>query len=174
MLSKPVLRVSTDRSLKPKQHPTCGGPEDWLTDDIFELKGLHACSFDFFWDWKRGTISKEIWEKRIVESSYTPWPQTDIKTIQQALYDCDGQNYITNLAQLANKIGCRLVYHLFKDSDWYNTPTSILRVELNTDGSISTIIQQSLADLMENIRSLSGGPVQLGEKGLFLSTSYLA
>ena len=173
MLKKPFLALTTDRSKRAARHPFSGAPEEWFDNAILKQYSLFGISFDFFVKWKYNTISNEFWVKRIVKMGYTPWPITNNEILQQAIYDCDGEEYVKILACFAAKYHVTLKYFLFKESNCWNTDMEIVSVCFDHNGEISLVNHIKVSDLMANIKGLSGGPISMGKKGLIYSTSTL-
>ena len=130
-------------------------------------------SFDFFVNWNNNTISNEFWVKRIVKTEYTPWPIIDKGILQQKIYDCDGIEYVKVLSRFASKYNVILKYQLFKESNSWNDEMTIISVVFNNNGDVSHVVNKRISDLKEDIKSLSGGPISIGKKGLIYSTSTL-
>lgn len=173
MLKKPYLALTTDRSKRAARHPFSGAPEEWFDNVILKQYSLFGISFDFFVNWRLNTISNEFWVKRIVKTDYTPWPITNKEILQQAIYDCDGEEYVKILSRFAAKYHVTLKYFLFKESNCWNTNMEIVSVCFDHNGEISLVNHIKVSHLMANIKRLSGGPIIIGKKGLFYSTSTL-
>jgi hypothetical protein len=173
MLVKPYLALTTDRSKLSKRHPFSGAPEDWLINAILKQRSLFGVSFDFFVNWNNNVVSNEFWVKRIVKTEYAPWPITDKGILQQKIYDCDSMEYVKVLSRFASKYNVILKYQLFKESNSWNDDMTIISVVFNNNGEVSHVINKRISDLKEDIKSLSGGPISIGKKGLIYSTSTL-
>lgn len=174
MLMKPILTKSTDRSILPKRHPILGVADEWFNDELLsvysysELQGI-----DFFVNWKTRELSNEFWIKRIIPDNFI-LKNTRSEYVQSLIYESDGEEKV----KLASKFfGGKLRYKLFRESEnWdktdnYSTP--ILDVMMNIKGEVQQVERITLEKLKQDIRDLSGGPVKIGGKGLFYSTSTL-
>lgn len=174
MLQKPILVKSTNRNVLAKRHPEVGVADDWFTNQIlneFSYYGLQG--IDFFVNWQTREISNEFWIKRIIPSDFT-MESTRKKYVQDLIYECDGEDEVKLAGMFFNG---KLKYKLFRESnDWknhHNNPTPILDVTIDSNGEVESVVKTSLETLEINIRELSGGPVSVGSKGLFYSSSTL-
>ena len=173
MLQKPFLARSDDRRVLPKTHPYAGAPEDWFSDAALDGTGLFGISFDFFVNWRTGALSPELWIKRIVAPAFQPWPCGDAAVWQQLLEQCDGAEPLRRLGAFAQRRGLRMTCQLFKESSQWTKQMPLVSAALDADGQVRRADVKPLSDLMAEIRALSGGPVQIGRKGLLYSTSTL-
>lgn len=173
MISKPVPSSCSNRKVLPDEHDIVRGPETWLTDDLLNQYQLKQIAFDFFVNWSNNTISPEFWVKRVADSE----PIT-LESVQQKIYECDGQEYVFNLASFLNG---NLKYKIMREStDWvsYNKnhelrPKPILDVLINKNGEVKEIKKVDLKTHMEQIRTLSGGSTMIGPKGLKFANTTL-
>ena len=114
-----------------------------------------------------GSISKELWIKRVVDTSFKPWPLTSTLEISNAIYQCDGEEKVRQFCRFANRYKLSCHYFLFIDSrDWQNSPESIIEVKFDKSGSVVDHQEIELPILKKRIRQLAGGPVKIGDKGL--------
>lgn len=174
MLNKPVLARCDNRSVLVKQNPKAGAPEDWFTESLLSQQGYVGISFDFFVNWRNYGLTREIWIKRVVSSRYQPWPEHDVIAVQRAIEKCDGTAIFTELAQFTLRYGLTLRYQLFKESpDWARQPAPIVTATIDHTGRIAAVTGTPLSELMRQIQLLSGGPVNVGAKGLIYGTTTL-
>lgn len=173
MLCKPYLARSDNRWIQPKAHPFSGGPEDWFSDVALSHTGLQGISFDFFINWTTGMLSPAFWIKRIVKQDFQPWPTPDAALWQRLLEQCDGPEYLQRLAAFAHRYGVSLTCQLFKDSYHWVDQMPLVSARLDADGGVLQAQIKTVSALKVEIRALSGGPVQIGSKGLIYSTSTL-
>lgn len=173
MLTKPVLARCIDRSILAKQHPTAGGPDDWLSEKVLARSGLRGLYFDYFVNWNKNAISRELWIKRILNNEHDPWPDYNKDRIQKLIDDCDGIEFRKSLAKFATKYSFKLRFQIFKDTYKWDDKSFIISASINKIGDIDSISRVSLDELMGSIKTLSGGPVSVGSKGLYFGTSYL-
>ena len=103
MLKKPVLAKCDNRSIEAKKHPFSGEPEEWLADNFLEAYGIIGLSFDFFVNWKEGSIPNQLWIKRIVDDSFNPWPIQQDELVQSEIYKCDGEKKLKQLCNFADR-----------------------------------------------------------------------
>lgn len=173
MLCRPYLARSDNRWIRPKAHPFAGAPEDWFSDAALAGTGLQGISFDFFINWSTGALSPDFWIKRIVKQDFQPWPTADRVLWQRLLDQCDGPVYLQRLAAFAHRYGASLTCQLFKDSYHWVDQIPLVSARLDADGSVLQAQVKTVSSLKVEIRALSGGPVQIGSKGLLYSTSTL-
>ena len=175
MLHKPTLAFCNNRA-PALTHPCSGEPDEWLADTYLEPHGLVGLTFDFFVNWRTRSVSKnsrELWIKRIVEPSFEPWPIERWRDIPSKISQCDGGEKVKQLCEFADKYGMSCHYFLFKESrDWENSPSPIIEVKLDENGSVVGATKVDLHKLMDRIQQLSGGHVPVG-KGLTLGLSTL-
>ena len=174
MLHKPKLAFCNDRSRPAQTHPFTGEPDEWLADTYLEPQGFMGLTFDFFVNWKTRSSSNELWIKRIVDTSFEPWPITRWRSIPGEIYRCDGEEKVKQLCGFANRYGMSCHYFLFKESaDFGILPVPIVEVKLDENGSVVGAKKIELSKLMDRIRQLAGGPVPIGNKGLILGLTTL-
>ena len=173
LLCRPYLARSDNRWIRPKAHPSAGAPEDWFSDVALAGTGLQGISFDFFINWSTGALSPSFWIKRIVKQDFQPWPAADSALWQRLLEQCDGTAYVQRLSAFAHRCGASLTCQLFKDSYHWVDQMPLVSARLDADGSVSQAQIKTVSALKVEIRALSGGPVQIGSKGLIYSTSTL-
>ena len=174
MFHKPTLAYCNNR-VPASTHPRSGEPDEWLADTYLELHGLAGFTFDFFVNWRTRSVSnsRELWIKRIVEPSFEPWPIERWRDIPSKISQCDGEEKVKQLCEFADRYGMSCHYFLFKESrDWKNSPSPIIEVKLDENGSVVGATKVDLHKLMDRIRQLSGGRVPVG-KGLTLGLSTL-
>ncbi len=172
MLERPILAKCSDRSQRAPSS-TRGGPEEWFCGDILRSKGLKAVSFDFFIDWRTRAVSNEIWIKRII-SANTQKRNVKMRFIQEQLDRLEGEEFRKNLVYFACRYGLTPQLLLWRESDdWNNEPNKILKLSFDDKANLSGYQLLDLKQLKTEIKCLSGGPIQLGSKGLFYGTSSL-
>ena len=158
MLSKPVLARCDNRSRQARKHPSSGDPEEWLADSYLSSYGLLGLSFDFFVHWKTGSIPNELWIKRIVNDSVTPWPMKHAGNVPAEIYQCDGEEKVRQLCRFANTHNFTCHYFLFKESLFFNRTEYSVEVRLNEKGDVVHIKKVKLSDLKDRIREIRGRP----------------
>ena len=171
LLRHPTLALCSDRSQKPKEHPTSGPPESWLNTERLGALGLEAFAFDFFVNWSSETISCELWIKRLVDESIAA-PKVD--DVPSGIYNCDGKPRIERLCGFAAAFGFTVHYFTFRDhTDWQYQPRPIVETVFRSDGAIASNNTVTIDDVRKRIQLLSGGPVRVGAKGLIYGLTSL-
>ncbi|MCD2424385.1 hypothetical protein LQ567_16515 [Niabella pedocola] len=177
MLSKPELSKCSDRQSMPKKHPTGGSPEEWFRNEQLSENNLLGISFDFFINWSATpfSLTPEIWIKRILE---TPYEYSDVlDNLQNIMATEFGLQYLTRLRDFSSLHLLTTRFIIFRDDyDWKNQTSSILIITL-TSNNLSDLQYNaeiiSIADFKKLIQQHSGGPIQIGSKGLIYGTSNL-
>ncbi len=173
MFQKPLLARCDNRGVKAKTNPLSGEPVEWFAPQALSKLDLRSLSFDFFVDWVKLVISSEIWIKRIVLPSQS-WPILDADILYKELVSFDSAQMLADLSHISVRYGLKARFYLFKEStDWEKSPSVILMCTLGESGKIESVEEVILLELKRKIQSLSGGPVQLGSKGLIYGTSTL-
>lgn len=172
MLLKPKHAKCNDREELSKRHKVAGDAEEWFSRELLNKYGLSGVNFDFFVNWTFENVSNEFWVKRNVSEDEIS--SIKVEVIQDLIYSCDSQEFVKDLASLANG---SLKYKLFRESvDWENQKDDqfpILSVDIDVTGRVSAVRRENLNVLMEQIKDLSGGPVRVGKKGLTYSYTNL-
>ena len=166
MLHKPILARCDDRTRQARKHPN-GEPEEWLADTYLAPHGLGALTFDFFVNWSTGSIPSQLWIKRIVEESLTPWPMEHAGNVPTEIYRCDGEDKVRQLCRFADRHNFTCHYFLFKESRYWGTrPEPIVEVQFDGNGTVVRILRVELSILRDRIRGLREGQASIGSKGL--------
>ncbi|CAN5820608.1 hypothetical protein BH10BAC2_BH10BAC2_27230 [soil metagenome] len=177
MLTKPYLAKCADRNSMPKSHPTSGSPEEWLSNSMLSQINLTGISFDFFVDWNANpnAITPVIWIKRILLSQFSY--QQLIQNLDEIIILEFGINYLNLLDAFARNNQFTVQFVIFRDDlDWAQNTSEILFVNLvNANANIISFTTNLISiDIVKNlIRQHSGGPIQIGAKGLIYGTSNL-
>lgn len=164
----PVLASCANRSQLALANTAIGNPEDWFP-------WTEGVSFDFFIDWQNDTLDREVWLKRPVN--------TEVVNNVSALTDAQVEAMLKEdakfprLVDFAGKNGLTAAAMIFDDSqNWASPNASLIKATwpANTETMYGlTIERMTLSDLQAIIRQKSGGPVQIGSKGLMYGTSRL-
>lgn len=171
-LSKPVLARCDNRNLYARKHPSSGDPEDWLADTYLKSYGLIGLTFDFFVNWDEGSVPNELWIKRIVNEDYTPWPMEHGGDVQNAIYQCDGEEKVRQLCRFADRHDLTCHYLLFKESSNFGVrPEPIVEVEYDGNGNVAHIRNVQLPNLIDRIQKLRGGPFYTNKRLIYGRTS---
>lgn len=177
MLAKPILAKCSDRALLPKSHPTTGSPEIWLSNSILVKNQLFGISFDFFVDWSNNppVLMPTIWIKRILLNNHSY--QDIINDIENVIQKEFTEEYLERLTSFSIRYKLSVQLVIFQDDyDWSNEESNILLVTLERNDPKKIDYKHSLytiANFKKEIQTNSGGPVQVGAKGLIYGTSRL-
>lgn len=177
MLIKPFLAKCGDRTSLPKAHLTSGAPEEWFSNEILAPHGFFGLTFDFFVDWSARPVCLRpvVWVKRILAPPHT-YPQF-IEDLQANLLAEFSAAYLKRLVSFAksHQLDAQLI--IFRDDfDWKAETTELLLVYVSERDSGNFCFDPfilTLKQLKQRIQLYSGGPVQMGSKGLFYGTSNL-
>ncbi|WP_066057268.1 hypothetical protein [Robertmurraya korlensis] len=172
-VSKPISCKCSYRLQQAPVHPTTTDAEEWFQKEYLP-EGYYGLNFDFFVDWTKDELSKEIWIKRTVNKDQTTtWPTDDTKILQDALDNCEGREYLSNLGSFASARGLILKYQIFKDSpNWSKYPSNILTSVINENGEVTGVTKNSISDIKNDIVRLSGKKMYV-RKGLRYGTTSL-
>lgn len=171
VLTRPKLARCDNRYQLAKVNPQVGEPERWLTPQVLGAFGYVGISFDFFVNWSTLRCADEVWIKRISSIDTAQLDRAGAEYIKQAAASMGDDLYAIH--DFAHSYGLLAFYRIFRDSvDWASVPEAILRAEI-TDTGLGHLKLQSLQEVMDAIRLLSGGPVTMGYKGLMYGTSTL-
>ena len=180
MLTKPELALCENRTTKPKSNDTTGAPDDWFDNSILSAENLAGISFDFFvnWSFNPGTITPFAWIKRILPKAPTEYIKEGLiegELLIAEIIETEGANTLELQAQFCSKHGLTLQYLLFRDINWSSNPEIIFLTTVGySNGQLMYSIEEiTLAQLMDRIQTYSGGPVNIGNKGLMYGTSTL-
>lgn len=177
MLTKPFLAKCCDRNSLPKLHPTSGSPEDWFSNEILATHNLSGISFDFFVNWHLNppSITPIIWVKRILSPDYNY--QKVIENVDNTFVKEFGEKQLKVFESFAKNNHLKIQFIIFNDElDWSNADSDILVIDFKIVDNGQFIFGHSLITIDEfknKIRNYSGGPVQIGAKGLIYGTSNL-
>ncbi len=173
MIYTAYLARCDDRGNMPKTNPQAGTPEQWLDNDILQTFSVNGLSFDFFINWTTNNMSPEIWFKVI----YSPGGEYTRDQFINDITNCCSRSYFYNLCEFAQKIGIDFYFILFDDTQNWNDDSSFLyKIKLSTADTgytISPLNRLTINEFKQNIITLSGGPIQIGQKGLIYGTSRL-
>lgn len=141
-----------------------------------QAQGLHAISFDFFIDWSSNRLQRVVWLKRATAPSLRlaqAGPETAEFQVARAL---EHDTKFDRLAGFCRVNRLDLSAMVFDDQqDWASDRAWLVQARPAASGSGAQIASAvlSVAELKAEIIRLSGGPVQIGSKGLFYGTSCL-
>lgn len=173
MIHTAYLARCDNRKSMPQTNPQAGAPEQWLDNNILRTMNLNGFSFDFFIDWANNTFTPEIWFKVI----YTQGGECTIEQFIQDITDCCSWQYFYNLYEFSQRIGSDFYFILFNDEqNWSDNNSFLYKVKLtrnNNNYTIDSFNRLTINDFKQNIINLSGGPIQIGSKGLMYGTSRL-
>lgn len=169
--SPPVLAKCTDRNVRSLEHPQLGGPDIWL-GELQKTLSNHICaSFDFFVDWSCDPIrvAHELWFKFPVQSQKS-LRSIDSEIMLRVLRE--NRNFV-DLAKICNGMDLKARAVLFIDNSDFNDDTDVVFFDYDGDTGEAKFEFSNLKKLKERIKTLSGGPVRIGAKGLMFGTTKL-
>lgn len=172
ILNKPILAKCNDRTKLAKLHPTSGEPQDWLGESLISSYNLISLSFDFFINWNKNTVAREIWVKRIVDYKYNPWPNNDKELLYNAICNIEGENYIKSIKLFSEIYDFSCHYMLFKEAtNWSKNNKEV--VDVNVTSLESAIGILNVNEIQQRIEAMRGRSVPIGPGGLTYGTSTL-
>jgi hypothetical protein len=131
---------------------------------------LYSLSFDFFIDWKLTMFnSKDIWIKRICVEG-TSWPEDDPVLIQQWIKELDGEDLLNNLGNFRKNFSIIPRFLIFPDISSPEIVVATVSIEGEIEREVLTV---SVNQIKNTIKDRSGGPLWIGEKGLYFGSSML-
>lgn len=161
----PILALCNDRTKTAKKNPTIDEPQSYLNNNLLEPLGLIGLNFDFFIDWNNNTLSREIW----VKLPYRGAKGTNDEIIQLLRQ----QSKFVDLVRFAQANNLSVSGFIFDDEqDWSKNESELTLAHWNQQTKL-TLSVISIEDLKEKIKTLSGGSVSIGSKGLIYGTSRL-
>lgn len=179
--------IPTEKSFKDriiKTNPLFGDPLSWFDNSLLETQNLNKIQFDYFINWRNKTLQHEVWLKRLYKV-HTSEKQTREafapNILIQKISACDSPYFNTqNSINFLCSNGFSPKYMIIKDlnhpdefkvnnQEIRNTVVTVLPVSINGIGNPQHLNLESLKD---NIRTLSGGPLD-NDKQLYISTSAL-
>lgn len=179
MLKRPRLAKCGDAREVVKGNKTQTLIDHMLSDQNLNEINLISVSFDFFVNWDVYSINLEIWIKRILDIPLPNINDISKSDLVSQIKVLDGIPFVWSLLILNQKYNMQIKYKLYEDKseelfnvDKANKENVLLELELDYLGN-SKLKHQNIEDLSTQIRSLSGGPMKIGEKGLTYSTSTL-
>ena len=177
MLSKTFLAKCADRSQMPKAHPSGITPDSWFANEVLIPNGLFGISFDFFVNWSSVPVSitPTIWIKRLVNDGHSYHDVTnDLDRVMNAEF---GVKYLNRLTDFAIGHQLHLQFLLFKDqANWAKEDSTVLMITVCKDEHDQlhfSHTEVTIVEFKKIIQRNSGGPVQMGTKGLIYGTSCL-
>jgi hypothetical protein len=177
MLSKPFLARCNDRASMPKVHPKSATPEEWYSNDILISNDLFGISFDFFVNWsaKPPSITPVIWVKRILDPAHNY--QDAIEHMIQIMEDEFGAEYLNRLSDFASNYGLQVQFIIYRDDfNWDKDESQILMVTFSKNEAGNIVFTPEIVSIVQFkaiIQQHSGGPINIGQKGLMYGTSNL-
>jgi hypothetical protein len=173
MIKKVYPAKCNNRNILPKVNPISESPEEWLSQDILDNYKINGFTFDFFINWRTINVSSEVWLKMLLpeNTSYDFFKENLIKSLD----DFWSKVYLYNMYSFTKLLNLKLYFIIFDDSqNWADDTSIIYKIEVKKKESFSLKIHKyNILAFKNNIRELSGGPVQIGKKGLIYGTSNL-
>ncbi len=172
---EPTLALCTDRSRLAQENSVIGGPDNWLTDNVLNQFGAIGVGFDFFINWNTTGLDRNIWIKRPINTglikSIDSMPDDQIAEILRA------DSKFTNLVRFSSANNLTTSAIIFDDSqNWHAESASAIHAFWPRDATLRhglVIDRIRRSDIETLIREKSGGPVNIGSKGLIYGTSCL-
>lgn len=177
MLVRPILARCSDRTQHPQHHPTSGSPEDWLREEHLVERKFFGLSFDFFVNWtsKPIILTPTIWIKRILGEKYSY--QNVIDDLEPSIRAEFNDDYLDRLTSFAHKHSLIVKIIIFRDdNNWADAASELLIISIKQEHAGHIEFNHSLlsiSDFKYEIQANSGGPIQVGAKGLIYGTSRL-
>lgn len=166
-----MLARCDNRAAAAREHASSGRPDDWLAPSYLNPLGVKSVAFDFFVNWTTLAVSREVWTKRILVGENNP---IDVNTTYEAIKHCDGSHKLNALVSFGRANQCKISVFLLRESaHWLNAPPPIFELVIPHDGSNPVLRNPPLTEVMDRIRFLSGGPVRIGNKGLYYANTTL-
>lgn len=167
----PVLAKCDDRGVFSPENPIIGGPDDWISE-LRRISNEHiSVSFDFFADWssKPVCVVDEFWFKFPVKciSDFSLLEDDVLRDVLRKSTD------FVALAKLCKAIGVEARAILFDAQTKYCDETPIVIFSYNGADGSSLFEIINIRTLKKKIRTLSGGPITIGAKGLIFGTTRL-
>lgn len=169
MLSNPQLANCNNRSSLPKTNPKYGEPTDWFSNRIINQYGYSGLSFDFFVDWNDISLTTNIvWYKLITKKA-----GFKVSTISDEIIKFVGEDCLRNYLKFLVKHRLILRFLIIPDDQDFSDDKSIVGF-VEYDSALQPDIRiVDLAGLKDEIKTKSGGVVNIGDKGLIYGTSCL-
>ncbi|CAH6828293.1 hypothetical protein [Vibrio mediterranei] len=168
-----ILSRCSDRSIKARTNTLSGGPEDWFTEVHLSQLGIQSISFDFFVNWQRNVFMRTIWFKRFIDINTRSLIQRDDwqESLITRLIEHEGPSQLSNLFNFCCSQEIFADFLVFNERFWNeNDPIIYARLTSPTSFDVKAI---SLNQLKLKISHGTGRPFNIGQKGLFYSTSNL-
>lgn len=173
ILIKPKLARCDNRKVLAKQHPYAGSPEDWFGNNLLRDSSFYGISFDFFVNWSNGTISHEVWDKRVIDSSVNNWLSLDKAFLYNEIRRLEGNDVVEGKVEFLIKNNLMLNYFLFKEKKSWRKTDEIIKIKMGVDENSTELTTVTIAELQILIQKLSGGGFNIGRKGLIYGNTTL-
>lgn len=176
MLLFPFLAKCTDRKDLPQLHPTSGSPENWFAEKILARHNYLSLSFDFFVNWSENpsVITPVIWIKKVLDPAYD---YTDIiDNLSDILSYHFGTVYLDLLDSFRKRYSLAVQIIICRDDIQWGDDSEIFIVTFlgkTRQGMTYKSDCLKIRDFKKIIQKHSGGPVQIGAKGLMYGTTNL-
>lgn len=177
MLQNTKLAKCSDRTKYSKINNKYGDPSEWFSNEKLSEYQLSSISFDFFVDWSKNPpiITPIFWIKKILTDkfSYADFLNDLHNNIEKSFTNTE----LSIFKSILTIYKCKIQLVIFNDEqDWKNSNSQIILVDIKTTHENNLKYSSSIIkikDLMNLIKTYSGGEVKIGGKGLIYGTSKL-
>lgn len=172
---KPALALCSDRTRLAKENPKISGPDFWMPIVASKTENLCSVSFDYFINWKNLRLDREFWLKCPISTSVIPnWKDLDDNEISTLLRRHEPFRALVSFSGANNASASAII---FDDSqDWSSSDSELIVAHWpknENTGKDLTVSRINIENIKDAIRSKSGGPIKIGQKGLVYGTSRL-
>ncbi|TBO42246.1 hypothetical protein [Pedobacter kyonggii] len=173
MLNDPKLALCANRNILPKNNEISGSPEEWFSNDLLSAQKILGMNLDFFVNWSStpNELTPVIWIKQVLSPNVRY--QDFLVDPKAQLVARFGRVYLQSLSKFTNTCGLEASFVIIDDEqDWTSDTSEICLVKLiGTDDFTPQLI--TIGIFKGLIKQYSGGPVNIGKKGLIYGTTNL-
>lgn len=172
---KPILALCSDRTRLAKENPKISSPDFWMPIVAAKTENLCTVSFDYFINWQNRRLDRDFWLKCPISASVIPnWKDLEDDEISTLLRQHEPFRALVSFSGANNASASAII---FDDSqNWSSSDSKLIVAHWPRDESTGkglTISRIHLENIKDAIRSKSGGPIEIGQKGLIYGTSRL-
>jgi hypothetical protein len=172
---EPTLALCSNRSVLAKENPVLPGPNLCISNSLLSEQDLCGISFDYFIDWSTNKLDRDLWLKcpaaGIGPSDLLNLKDEDIADVLREHIK------FRDLVRFSEQNSCGATAVIFDDSqDWSQDSSTLIIAHWPKDPVSSRgldVTRPHISRIKEIIRSKSGGPISIGDKGLIYGTSRL-
>lgn len=172
---KPILALCSDRTRLAKENPKISGPDFWMPIVAAKTENLCTVSFDYFINWQNLRLDRDFWLKCPINTSIIPnWKDLAENEISTLLRQHEPFRTLVSFSDANNASASAIIFD--DTQNWGSSDSKIIvahwpKDEITGKGLAVSIIH--LENIKDTIRSKSGGPIEIGQKGLIYGTSRL-